>query len=302
MNQPKDATVPELTVLITSFNARSTIEPCLDSLRKQRADRHFEIILVDSGTDQTAEFVADCYPEVRLMHFPGRLYCGDARNRGISEARAPLVAFLDADCIVRENWLEAIFEAHRHPNLAVAGSVHNGSHSLASWAYYFCEFNLWIPAQDPHQIREAPGCALSIKRAAFDLFGPFPEGSYCSDTVFHWRMQAAGEQVLFWPAIAVYHTYRTGWGRLLSHISEHRRHFAMMDSREHKRSHGCRLLFAASMPLLPFFLTVAVAWRLRHAPRLYIPFIKAALPTFLGFCARAWGQLIGYLPSVKNAV
>jgi GT2 family glycosyltransferase len=301
MSQPKDATIPELTVLITSFNARGTIESCLDSLRKQRTDRNFEIILVDSGTDQTAELVAERYPEVRLMPFPHRLYCGDARNRGIAEARAPIVAFLDADCIVQENWLEAIREAHRHPNLAVAGSVQNGSRSLASWAYYFCEFNLWIPAQTPHQIKEAPGCALSIKRAAFDLFGPFPEGSYCSDTVFHWRMRAAGERVLFWPAIAVYHTYPMGWGPLLRHIAEHRRHFAVMDSRERKWSHGHRLFFAATTPLLPFLLTFAVAWRLRHAPRLYLPFMKAAVPTFLGFCARAWGQLIGYLAAVKAA-
>jgi GT2 family glycosyltransferase len=217
------------------------------------------------------------------------------------EARAPIVAFLDADCFVRENWIDAICEAHRHRNLAVAGSVHNGSRSLASWAYYFCEFNLWTPTREPRQIREAPGCALSIKRAAFDRFGPFPEGSYCSDTVFHWRMQAGGEQVLFWPAIAVYHTYLEGWNQLLRHISKHRHHFAVMDSREHKWNRGCRLLLAASMPLLPFLLILAVAWRLRQSPSLYIPFVKAAPPTFLGFCARAWGQLIGYLPSFRKA-
>jgi GT2 family glycosyltransferase len=301
MSHPEGTNVPELTVLITSFNARSTIEACLNSLRNQRTGRCYEIILVDSGTDQTADLVAGRYPEVKLLRFPRRLYCGDARNRGIAEARASLVAFLDADCAVLENWIEAICDAHRHPNLTVAGSVHNGSPSLAGWAYYFCEFSLWTPAGDPRQIGEAPGCALSMKRAAFDRFGPFPEGTYCSDTVFHWRMQAAGEPVLFWPAIAVYHTYQKGWGPLLSHIFEHRRHFAMIEVRERGRGRGRRLIAALMMPFLPLLLTLAVAWRLRHSPRLYIPYLKAGLPTFLGFCARAWGQTVGYLSRPNNS-
>jgi GT2 family glycosyltransferase len=295
MNHSMDTTAPELTVLIASFNARTTIEACLNSLRSQRTERCFEIILIDSGTDNTAAVVASQYPEVMLIHLPKRLYCGDARNLGIAKARAQLVAFLDADCIVPENWAEAICDAHSHSSLTVAGSVQNGSRSLASWTYYFCEFNLWIPARIPRQIREAPGCALSMKRSAFDRFGPFPEGTYCSDTAFHWRMQEAGESVLFWPAIVVHHTYHKSWKHLFSHIVEHRRHFAAIEVREHKWGSGRRLMAILTLPFLPFLLLAAVAWRLRRAPRLYIPYLAAASPTFLGFCARTYGQFLGYI-------
>jgi len=294
MSHPQDKKIPELTVLIASFNARSTIKACLDSLRGQRTVRCFEIILVDSGTDGTAELVASQYPEVQLLHSPRRLYCGDARNWGIAQARAPLVALLDADCVVLDNWIEAVWEAHRHPHLTVAGAVHNGSRSLASWVYYFCEFSLWVPARYPRLIREAPGCALSMKRAAFERFGPFPEKTYCSDTVFHWRMQSAGEPVLFWPTIAIYHTYQKGWGDLLSHIAEHRRYFAAIQVREKGWGRARRLIAMSALPLLPFLLTGAVAWRLRRAPRLYLPFLAAALPMFLGFCARSCGEMLGY--------
>jgi len=290
-----DTTAPELTVLIASYNARTTIEACLNSLRSQRTERHCEIILIDSGTDDTAAVVASQYPEVTLLHFTKRLYCGDARNIGMAKARAPLVAFLDADCIVPENWVEAICDAHSHSNLTVAGSVHNGSHSLARWTYYFCEFNLWVPSRVPRQIRETPGCALSMKRSAFDRFGPFLEGTYCSDTAFHWRMQEAGEQVLFWPAIAVRHTYLNGWKHLLSHIVEHRRHFAAIEVRERKWRGGRRLMAILTLPFLPLLLTAAVAWRLQRSPRLYVPYLATALPAFLGFCARAYGQFLGYM-------
>jgi GT2 family glycosyltransferase len=280
--------------LIASFNARATIQACLDSLRGQRTARPFEIILVDSGTDGTAELVASQYPEVKLSHFSQRLYPGDARNRGFASARAPVVAFLDADCVVLDNWVEAVCEAHRQPYLAVGGAVHNGWPSLASWAYYFCEFNLWVPARQARRLQEAPGCALSIKRAALARFGPFPEKDYCSDTVFHWRMQAAGEPVLFWPRIAVYHTFGGGWMQLLRHVAEHRRHFAAVQVRERGWGRPRRLIAMLVRPLHPFLLTAAVAWRLRRAPRLYPPFLAAAVPVFAAFCARTYGEFQGY--------
>jgi len=294
MSPPQVTTVPELMVLITSFNARATIEACLDSLRRQRTARPFEITLVDSGADGTAELVASRYPEVRLLRSSRRLYPGEARNWGMEQARAPLVAFLDTDCVVLDNWVEAVREAHDQPYLIVGGAVHNGWRSLASWAYYFCEFSLWVPARHPRRIREAPGCAMSMKRAAFERFGPFPEKTYCSDTVFHWRMQQAGEEVLFWPAIAVYHSYMEGWEPLLSHIAKHRRHFAAIQARERGWGRTRRLLAMLARPLHPLLLTGAVAWRLRRAPQLYPPFLAAVLPMFLGFCARACGEIQGY--------
>jgi hypothetical protein len=58
-----------------------------------------------------------------------------------------------------------------------------------------------------------------------------------------------------------------------------------------------------TLPLHPFLLTGAVAWRLRRAPRLYPPFLAAAVPVFVAFCARTYGEIQGYwrpgLPEVN---
>lgn len=89
---------PELSVIITSYNARETVARCVESIRQQRTARNFEIILVDSSSDDTARMVRDHYPEVRLISSRFRLYCGDARNIGMAASRADLIAFLDADC------------------------------------------------------------------------------------------------------------------------------------------------------------------------------------------------------------
>jgi hypothetical protein len=41
-------------------------------------------------------------------------------------------------------------------------------------------------------------------------------------------------------------------------------------------------------------MTGAVAWRLRRAPQLYLHFLAAVLPLFLGSCTRSWGEMLGY--------
>jgi O-antigen biosynthesis protein len=197
---------PDVSVVITAFNERNAIEKCLTSLSRQATSHSFEVILIDSSTDGTDD-AARQFPFVRVHHFDERRYCGDARNEGVALAGADTIAFLDADCFVESDWIEQIVRAHQSPYLAVGGVIENGTpESLVAWAYYFCEFNLWLPRQDEAPLPQMAGCALSIKRRAFDRYGPFLTGTYCSDSVFHWRMANEGQQVLSVPAIRVFHT------------------------------------------------------------------------------------------------
>jgi hypothetical protein len=82
--------------VIPLFNKLPYIKRCLDSVIKQ-GDLTFEIIVVDDGsTDSGAEFVADNYPQVRLIK---QINSGvsTARNKGIAAASSEFVALLDAD-------------------------------------------------------------------------------------------------------------------------------------------------------------------------------------------------------------
>ena len=294
---------PELSVVITSFNARDTIGACLESLRRQRTARAFEVVLIDSSTDGTASLVQTDYPEVDVTVSPVRLYAGSGRNRALARTRARLIAFLDADCSVGADWVERVCDAHERDDLLIGGSIDNAaSRSLVSWAYYFCEFSLWLPSARSRYSDEMAGCCLSMKREAYDRYGPFVEGTYSSDTAFQWKSRRDGHRVWITPSIRVFHQSPAGFAGFLAHTAEHRRGFARVKCRERNLSAAARLREIALLPLAPFLLVGVTAFRLRRCPR-YLPRFLAASPlVLLGYCARSWGEFKGYLhPDLPRA-
>jgi glycosyltransferase involved in cell wall biosynthesis len=89
---------PKISVVMPAYNAAETIRRSIESLLRQSlAD--FEIVIVDDGSrDETVERIgAIGDPRLRLFRQPTNLGGNAARNRGIREARAEIICFLDCD-------------------------------------------------------------------------------------------------------------------------------------------------------------------------------------------------------------
>ncbi len=99
--------MPAVSVIIPLYDKAPTIARALGSVLAQRFG-DFELLVIDDGSrDAGPAIVADCTdPRVRLIRQPNA-GPGAARNRGAAEARAPLLAFLDADDAWRPGFLEA---------------------------------------------------------------------------------------------------------------------------------------------------------------------------------------------------
>ena len=71
-------TFPLTSIIIPNYNGLRFLTPCLDALRAQTYPReHTEIILVDdASTDSSVAFVAEHYPEVKIVQL--------ARNSGLA--------------------------------------------------------------------------------------------------------------------------------------------------------------------------------------------------------------------------
>jgi glycosyltransferase involved in cell wall biosynthesis len=108
---------PALSVVVPLYNKRETIAACLASVARQTLG-DFEVVVVDDGsTDGGAEVVRDFGdPRIRVVS-QANGGVSAARNRGIAEARAEVVALLDADDEWEPDHLAALAElAARFPD------------------------------------------------------------------------------------------------------------------------------------------------------------------------------------------
>src|SRR5260221_3333729 len=135
------------SVITPSFQCARTIDACLAGVFGQVGAGPFEVIVADSGTDETAALIAHRYPAARVLKSDTRLDPALARNRGAQVARGSILAFIDSDCVPEADWLTRLCSALEDGTYdAVGGAIRNGEGATsASWAGYFCEFREFLP-------------------------------------------------------------------------------------------------------------------------------------------------------------
>ncbi|MGA9525396.1 MAG: glycosyltransferase family A protein [Myxococcaceae bacterium] len=98
--------VMRVSVVVPLYNKARWVRRSLDSIAAQSL-RDFEVIVVNDGSTDGSEELVEQYPDPRFrLVNQQNAGPGAARNRGIAESRAPLVAFLDAD----DEWLPTYLE------------------------------------------------------------------------------------------------------------------------------------------------------------------------------------------------
>ena len=92
-------------------NGRRFLAGCFEALRAQRF-REFEVVLVDNGSrDDSVDWTAAQYPEVRVIALPENVGFAPAVNRGIRATCAPYVALLNNDTEADAEWLGEMVRA-----------------------------------------------------------------------------------------------------------------------------------------------------------------------------------------------
>ncbi|MGE0822787.1 MAG: glycosyltransferase family 2 protein [Candidatus Binatia bacterium] len=211
---------PSCAVIVASFRPGRLIDQCVRSLLGQQSAPTYQIIVVDSSTDGTAERLQRAFPTIEVVTLDHQTHQATARNIGIAQTRAPFVAITDQDCIVPPDWLAHLLARHQEGRYAiVGGAIGNGTpQSRVGTASYLIEFNEFMPVGTTRLVRMVPHCNICIRREIFTSVGPFvavPPGA--EDQVFNFLLCREGQQILFDPSIVVTHINRSEFRGFLRH-------------------------------------------------------------------------------------
>ena len=177
LTPPNDTRGPfELTAVVPTFNRRTTLARCLNSILNQTCLVDSIIVVDDGSTDGTEEWIRSTYPTVQLISQSNQ-GVSSARNTGIRAAPTDWIAFLDSD----DAWLPDKIE--RQIEFLQSNSEYKICHTEERWIFRgkqkkvplaYAKHGGWIFE------RCLPVCAISpstalIHRSVFDEVGTFDE-------------------------------------------------------------------------------------------------------------------------------
>jgi len=189
---------PLVDVVIPVFNAARTVRSAIESIQHQTV-RNIGIIVVDDGsTDDTPNILREIAAgdeRVWILRQKNR-GISDARNAGLAECRAELVAWLDADDLSAPDRLERQSEyLQANPDCAaVSGGVRYIDEAGRFQGLISPRIPpetadaLWIPAKEPYLLQPF----LMVRRTIMETLGGYRHLIYSEDSDLCWRMQEMG--------------------------------------------------------------------------------------------------------------
>jgi glycosyltransferase involved in cell wall biosynthesis len=113
---------PVVSVVVPTRGRAAYLEVTLDSLLDQRTETAYEIVVVDDGASDATAAVVATRPAVRYVAHGGGRGLNAARNTGLQESQAKLIAFVDDDVLVPPGWVDALVAgSRRHPEAEAFG-------------------------------------------------------------------------------------------------------------------------------------------------------------------------------------
>ena len=216
----------KLSVVIVSYNVRSFVAQCLDSVQKASEGLDgVEVFVVDNASaDDTVSYIGSHYPWVKLIANDDNLGFSRANNIAIRQAQGEYILLLNPDTIVAEPTLrECVSFMDAHPQAGGLGvRMHNADGSLAPesrraipspWVsclkmlgftkrYYMSHLS-W---QEPGRIEVVSGAFFMLRRKALDQVGLLDEDffMYGEDIDLSYRLLKGGWENWFHPSDIVH--------------------------------------------------------------------------------------------------
>lgn len=226
--------VPELSVVVVSYNTRDLTRRCLRSVQEHANAIVTELILVDNASaDGSADMVRNEFSTVRLIANPDNRGFAAANNQGFEIARGRYVLLLNPDTEVLAGTLDKVLLfAAQNPATGVIGCrvrYPDGSQQSTFFRYLRLStviLNLFVPNRwmrksewlghsryvgadldTTHEVEVVAGCFMLVPRIAIDQVGGMDEGYFMYGEEADWcyRMRSAGWPAVYYPDATILH-------------------------------------------------------------------------------------------------
>jgi GT2 family glycosyltransferase len=223
--------VPDLSIVIVSFNASDELERCLRSLHEPPPSISHEIIVVDNGSADKSVDAARRWKDVRVIELGSNRGFAAANNVGIRAGSGRNLLLLNSDTIVPRGAVDGLVrELEHHPEAAAAGPRLLDGEGKAELSFgrmisplsELRQRRLVRGSQrrDPgisrrvEEMTRQPqwpdwvsGACLLVRRTDAEAVGLLDERyfMYTEDVDFCAALRARGRRVLFTPAVEIVH-------------------------------------------------------------------------------------------------
>jgi cellulose synthase/poly-beta-1,6-N-acetylglucosamine synthase-like glycosyltransferase len=215
-----DASLPKVSVVITSRNNEATIGECLKSITELNYPKDFlEIILIDAcSSDKTTQIAAEYGVKVVSM----AVNAPAAYNYASKIASHGILAFVDSDAKVESEWLRKLVLHLNEPKTAgVSGNIEtwNGDNPWARCIGYDIKRRY---ARLRSYTGRVATMNLLFKRSVLEEVGGFNEGFPSQyDTELGFRISSKGYRIAFERNALCFHfnrqTLRAYWRQQLQY-------------------------------------------------------------------------------------
>jgi len=189
---------PKVGIIVLNFNGIEHLEYSLESISSSNYANKI-IYLVDNGSkDKSVKFVAEKYPDVKILTLNKNYGWAGGNNRGISQALkddCDIVALANNDILVDKRWIDGLIMTLRsNKNILLCGfKIYGESESVP--------VESWLDASKKtkkvkFEITEdhIGGMLFSIRSDAIEKIGLIDESYfiYSEETDFQYRIKLAG--------------------------------------------------------------------------------------------------------------
>ncbi len=221
------------SIVIPNWNGRELLARYLPSVIAS-IENHpdSEIIVVDNGsTDGSVAFIAETFPDIRVLPLKENLGFGGGSNAGFRAAHNDVVVLLNSDMRVEPGFLQPLLDGFTDDKVfsvscqiffSDPAKVRQETGLTESW---WQQGSLRVRHRNDETIRDLYPCAYggggssAFDRAKFLELGGFDEilaPFYLEDTDLGYLAWKRGWKTLYQPASIVYHEHRGTIGRKFS--------------------------------------------------------------------------------------